>query len=510
MSKERDYLLREGIIQPNSDPLSANATLTAVDADEAVFVMQCYFPRHFTAYKAYWLPETTRRRIEAYMNSGCTSSKRQKVDFHENKNSSHDRAVCSSSLCETSSYNRSVNRLRKENCVNGVLDLQTMVVHRPKGRMTSRRVFKSSQISFSSQNNKSFPLSLTSKQYQPAISTRPASELKYLPLGTVDRSVPAVELLDSKEDPDFPSSVVSDGGENDRELSSDSGCLSDEEKEKVQTGLKCNQSTTAKEADAKKDVQLLLSDQPQLGELCAACYGDSDNNQLSVPESLVRCTTCKSDYHLSCLKLKPDLRNHFGTTGWTCFKCKSCPQCEKNVTITECSETHFENQSVFRCCNCDNLYHVNCLSNAKSENRFDSLKPVGRWACPKCGNCASCLTRWSFEWKMEFTQPVEMSHFPKFLQTHCLDCSNKFRRGLFCSVCLKVFNTEKKMLVSSTLQCGRCFLLVHMECDARIPKENLLEILSTRFYICRICRGEAPNVLGSYVKEAEKLDSPNL
>ena len=68
----------------------------------------------------------------------------------------------------------------------------------------------------------------------------------------MDRSVPAVELLDSKEDPDFPSSVVSDGGENDRELSSDSGCLSDEEKEKVQTGLKCNQSTTAKEADAKK------------------------------------------------------------------------------------------------------------------------------------------------------------------------------------------------------------------------------------------------------------------
>ena len=234
---------------------------------------------------------------------------------------------------------------------------------------------------------------------------------------------------------------------------------------------------------------------PQLEDICYICFSSSEVNKFSKPESLIACFTCKGSYHLSCLKLPSDLRNHFLSISWTCFKCKKCQMCEQKIESFQFADYHFQNEKVFRCCNCDNVYHSECVSVNKTENRFDSFNPIGRWACPRCGNCASCLARWSFEWKMEFTRPLEGSKRPRFLQTHCVDCSNKFKKGHFCALCLKAFNDDRKKLINSTLQCGKCFLLVHIECDERIPTVNLAHILKTNSYMCLICREEAENLI---------------
>ena len=62
--------------------LGLQASLSAVDADDAVYIMQCYFPRHFIAYKKYWLPETKRRRVQMYLEDSA-KTKNAKSDISE-------------------------------------------------------------------------------------------------------------------------------------------------------------------------------------------------------------------------------------------------------------------------------------------------------------------------------------------------------------------------------------------------------------------------------------------
>eukprot|EP00039_Didymoeca_costata_P005989 m.86500 g.86500 ORF g.86500 m.86500 type:complete len:815 (-) comp13059_c0_seq2:62-2506(-) len=239
---------------------------------------------------------------------------------------------------------------------------------------------------------------------------------------------------------------------------------------------------------AQKSWQLPMRKAP-LDAKCMVCMQANDPSGNST--ELLACATCPRCAHASCLALAPELVETIRTYEWQCMECKRC---------TICNDPHDEAKMLF-CDSCDRGYHTYCVGLAEL--------PKGRWVCEQCEVCASCGTTSpggeNARWRHEYSQGSSQSK-RKFLQTLCVKCSDLFRDGQYCPICLVVYKTDETDL--PMVCCDKCDRWIHTDCD------NIDEVTygalsaSGRSYVCSLCRGQQAEILEEVNRKRKTVTVP--
>lgn len=342
-------------------------------------------------------------------------------------------------LKETVRYNSRLNAERKEER-QAYFDLQTQIIHLPQ----KRRIYDPDN----KPERSLYPVSLMPGQYQDYYRKYTTDELKQFPLNTITKSFQNKKCKQQDDDT----------GE----------------------GKNTNNGNDEKEIEEKlKDIA------PDKDPFCGICKQGPEKNKRGQAEKLIHCSQCENSGHPSCLDMNRNLVTVIQTYPWQCMECKIC---------SECLAPHDEESMMF-CDHCDRGYHSYCVG----------LKeiPKGRWVCERCGKCTSCLSREPVpkgengRWKNEFTKPQDGSE-PEFLQIHCHRCSKYFRKGNFCPVCLKIYESDDE-LQSPMICCDTCDRWIHTDCDD-IDENRYMELSNDNksSYICILCRGEKEERMDAY------------
>jgi len=196
---------------------------------------------------------------------------------------------------------------------------------------------------------------------------------------------------------------------------------------------------------------------------CQSC-----RSEVAKTDTVMRCTTCRSYVHSSCINMSQHMMDVASTYAWECTECKKCSVC-RDID---------QEESMMFCDVCDRGYHTQCVDMKEL--------PQGRWECEMCVKCACCHVRESDTWTFQGKQSANGDQ--EFLQTMCAKCSDYFQKGWFCPVCLKVFDYDA--VDDPMVCCDFCDRWVHTVCDG-IDEDHYKEIGNERsMYKCVLCRGE--------------------
>ena len=177
---------------------------------------------------------------------------------------------------------------------------------------------------------------------------------------------------------------------------------------------------------------------------CLVCGGEPVAGSLLASEAeLLTCSVCAESYHAFCTPPPcPDV-NEETRLNWQCPRCRTCANPKCGAGIDAEAETP---EVTTRCAVCDKAVHNACLSQAMREGR-DGCE---YWVCQECRCCHGCGTRTARQWSAD--------------GVWCSTCAAAGFDGRYCGVCARVYDSTSPE-ASDMVQCDRCALWVHVDCD---------------------------------------------